>query len=401
MEWLDRIEPVFSFTFHHSLEIFLGIGLGVQALGALSMIRFYFKRPRPLPLLKDYPGITIIKPCYGINENEEENFLHFFLQKYAGPIQLLFVVSNEGDPVVPVIKNYLRQFPDFDAELVISRTRTSFRRKVDALFDGHALAKHDFILWSDSDVIVRENYIEQVVASLLEPGVAIVTTPQYDLGVNNFTSALKVMANNCDIGTYITLDDWISSEKKYAWGHSLAFRLKEFKEIEVEAWDIMNRFLADDQSLPFLYNKYHKKTVIKNIYCPVHCGKKTWKEMITQRERWAVCQRLVFPNRFVYLFLLLFYPQISATLLLFHHHFDSWSVLIFFSVAAFKILISFQFELLFLRSARMTTRYFWTICLADLMQIYFFTHAFLSRSIQFHGKKYRVKDRYFIEEITN
>src|SRR5690349_10280450 len=119
MEWPASIPHLFMFTFRTCMLTCLVAGLGIEFLGMISMVRFYFRKAPPLPALKKLPGISIIKPCYGINENEQENFQNFFLQNYQGPIQILFVVSDEKDPVVPTIKEYLRRFPEADAQLVI------------------------------------------------------------------------------------------------------------------------------------------------------------------------------------------------------------------------------------------------------------------------------------------
>lgn len=382
----------------------IAVSSALQLLGVGCLIRFYFRKPpkrdwSTVPR-DQLPGVTIIKPCYRAQDGEEYSFVSFFEQDYPGPIQLLFAVSNETDPIVPLVKTFLARYPHVDAQLIVSRTRNAFWKKVDALYDAHHVAKHDLLIWSDSDVIVERDYVSKMVACMSEPGVSVVTTPQYDTGANNLASGFKVLGNNCDLATYVMIFDSFYRDKRVGWGHSMSFRKSEFDSFGEKGWNLMNRFLADDQALPFLFIEHGKKVVFRNIYCPVQYAGKTFANVITQKRRFVWCQRIAIPNRAIYSFALLAYPQIPALALLFVTGFSSLGLAVFGAVAAMRIGISFLFEALFIRSVRMSLRYFWTILLWDLMQIYFILDGLVQTTIRFDGKTYRVVNRYFLEQVT-
>ena len=200
---MDSLSP-----FLLGLFIIITLSILFQLSGLCCTIWFYFQKPSPLNKKRSsFPGVTIIKPCHHHQDKEEENFDHFFNQDYEkefrAPLELIFVVSTDKAPIIPIIQSYLSKYPRADAKLIISKTRNACWKKVDALYDGHQIAKHDYVIWSDSDTIVQKNYVSQIVSSLEEDGVSVVTTPQYDTHANNFASAFKTLGNNCDVATFL------------------------------------------------------------------------------------------------------------------------------------------------------------------------------------------------------
>ncbi len=375
------------------------VGLGIQALGALCLIRFYFQKVRvPANWGPNPAGISVLKPCHTNQDGEAANFEGFFHQDYPGPWELIFVVSTLKAPIVPIIEALIARYPNVQARLVVSTTQRAAWRKVDALYDGHQTAQHEIILWSDSDAIVRPNYLSEMAAALREPGVSVVTVPQYDTRINNFATAFKVLGNTCDLSTYVMIELALARNQLVGWGHSMAFKRKEFDSFP-EAWDTLNTFLADDLALPYIFVNNGKKVVSRNIYCPVEFASKTLKQVVDQKRRWVWCQRIFVGNRWVYLSAILFYPQIVALFLVLLTGFSTESLLLFGAVAATRIGIFALHESLFLRSLRMTLSYFWTLPLWDISQLFFVWDGFRRKHIEFNGKPYRVVNRYFLEPL--
>lgn len=377
------------------------VGVAIQVLGLGCLLVFYFQKPRPLwiPEGQRLPSVTILKSCHSAADNEAVNFDTFFRQDYPGKLQLLFVVSTENAPIVPIVRDYLARYPAADAQLVISKTRKAHWKKIDALYDGHQVSRHDIIIWSDSDAIVRPDYVSQMVSSLLEPGVSVVTVPQIDTGVNSFGSAFKVLGNSADLATYVMIAWAFSKRLKFGWGHSMAFRKAELDSFGPGAWDIINRFLADDQALPYVFVQHGKQVVFRNIDCPVQYSNKTLQETISQKRRWVWTQRIAVGNRWLYLLALLVYPQLTATAAVFLSGFEGWAMQLWGAVAVFRILVSLIHESLFLGSLQTTLRYFWTIALWDISQAFFILDGFLRNTIEFDGNEFRVVQRYFVERI--
>lgn len=382
----------------YSLSLAITTGLLLQILGWLGLVLFWCRKIPPLPKNQVLPGVTIIKPCVANFDHEEENFDSFFHQDYPGKIQILFTVSKETDSIVPIIRQYLTRYPKVDAELIISTTQRAYWRKVDAMFDAHQKVKHPLVIWSDSDAIVKQNYISQMVSCLLEPGVSMVTTPQYDYRMNNFATALKGLGNNCDVASYVMCFYLLIKNHKVAWGHSMGFKQKVFREIETEAWDLLSHSFGDDLMMPALFHKKGKKVVFRNIFCPIQYSDKSLSQVIQQQERFALCQK-AYLGKWTCIFGLLGFPMIPATLLLITVPQHPIVIPLFIITIFIRLFLSMSFEKLILNSITTNLYYFWTIPIWDLMHIYFVIHAFFQNQVIYHGISYRFIDQFQLEKI--
>lgn len=391
--------------FEGILKVIIGYGWSIQVVG-LSCFFLYWRFQRA-PRLDPkkwpgevLPGVTIIKPCLGAQDDEKINFDHFFNQDYPGPIQILFSVSSETDLAVEVIQHFLKKYPHFDAECVVSKTRRATLMKFDALYDAQLRAKHEVIIWSDADVVVKPGYVSQMVASLQDPGVGLVTTPQFDSGMSNVMSAVKGLSGNADVATLVMIYNAFKPVKMGAWGHSMGFRKSVFDRFSDFAWKTLDTFIVDDQALPYIFNKQGLPTVFRNIYCPAHWNGKTFKQIVQQKKSWGVFQLAAIGNRWLFLSGVALYPVVFSVILMLATGFSAESLWIAFLVLATRILAAGLGELLYLGSVRMTAKFFWTIPIWDLMQPYFMWIAFRTKRLVRHGKAYTVEDRYFLRPVS-
>ncbi|MGZ3686706.1 MAG: glycosyltransferase [Bdellovibrionota bacterium] len=391
-----------AITFQILIWIVFGIGMAVQFLGLGGLVWFRRKTPPKFdPALREFPGVTMIKACHGTGDNEEVNFDTYFHQDYPGPFELLFVVSYDDAPVVPIIQRYLEKYPDVDAKMLVSRTRRAFWRKTDAIYDGMKVAKHDFIVLTDSDTIVQKNYVSQMSACLMDPTVGVVTTPQYDCRPNNVASALKVVGNNADVATFVMAylvlvrNRWCID----GFGQSMAFRKSEFDSFGERAWTDLNQTVSDDQGIPYIYRQHGMRMVFVDIFCPVEYSSKTFTEVVTQKTRWLTAQGIAVGNRYLHSAGALLYPTVSSMLMMLWTGFCGWSILMFLGTCAFRILCSVLFENLFLRSEPTLAPYFFLVPVWDLMQPYFLTVAFFKDAVEYNGRHFQVYNEIFLREV--
>src|SRR5271156_4842060 len=123
----------------------------------------------------DAPAVTILKPLHGAEPDLFANLKRFCLQDYPGPVQIVFGVSDRADPAIEVVREIVAAFPGNDLRLVINSRRHGSNRKISHLGNMLAEASHDVLVISDSDIVVDSAYLRNVVASLRQPGVGLVT----------------------------------------------------------------------------------------------------------------------------------------------------------------------------------------------------------------------------------
>src|SRR3974390_1369038 len=132
---------------------------------ALAAAAFYYAviasiavrlRLKPLPstLPAATPPVTVLKPLCG-DEPELYECLRSFCDQAYPRFQIVFGVSDGADPAVDVVARLQREFPDIDLQLVVDRRQHGSNRKVSNLINMMAVARHEYLVISDSDVRVR------------------------------------------------------------------------------------------------------------------------------------------------------------------------------------------------------------------------------------------------------
>jgi ceramide glucosyltransferase len=126
-------------------------------------------------LTGDRPPVTVLKPLHGNEPMLEEALYSLCRQAYA-PFQIVFGVQNPADPAIAVVTRLQKRFPGTEMALVVNPTLHGRNRKVGNLINMLPSARYDVLVIADSDVHVREDYLECIVAALAAPGVGLVTT---------------------------------------------------------------------------------------------------------------------------------------------------------------------------------------------------------------------------------
>ena len=64
----------------------------------------------------DLPGVTILKPLKGVDDNLMENLTTFFNIDYPY-YELIFCIQDENDPAIDVVKRLMAKYPIIDTKL--------------------------------------------------------------------------------------------------------------------------------------------------------------------------------------------------------------------------------------------------------------------------------------------
>ncbi len=121
------------------------------------------------------PSVTVLKPLCGLEPNLYENLETVLRQAYAGPVQVVFGVQRAADPAIGVVEQLKQAYPEARIDLVIDGRQHGSNRKVSNLINMSERIAHDVVVLADSDMVVRPDYLERLVAELSQEGVSGVT----------------------------------------------------------------------------------------------------------------------------------------------------------------------------------------------------------------------------------
>jgi len=123
----------------------------------------------------DYtPPVSNLKPIHGTDPEAYENFASFCRQDYPD-YELLFCAGSPSDPVVPILEKLKEDFPRRSIRIIFRSADGASNDKVAKLARLVQEAKHEVLVFNDSDVRVEPDYLRTVVAPMRRPGVGAVT----------------------------------------------------------------------------------------------------------------------------------------------------------------------------------------------------------------------------------
>lgn len=153
------------------MRLFALLSLGLWALnwaimgwGTWLAFRLFRKKNTELQPT-DLQPVSILKPLKGIDEGLYENLESFFQIRYP-KYELLFSVTEENEPAIPLIQKLMEKYPEVDASLVCAPQAVGFNPKIANLMSVYDRTKYDLVLISDSNIRVRPRYLLDLIPDL-------------------------------------------------------------------------------------------------------------------------------------------------------------------------------------------------------------------------------------------
>jgi ceramide glucosyltransferase len=137
----------------------------------IAALRFARRR---ITLPDEQPAVSVLKPLYGTEPGLYENLLSFVDQDYRA-MQIVFGVRNPDDDALPIARRLIAEHPDRDIALVVDSRVSGRNLKVANLVNMLPAARHDILVFADSDMRVGRHYLAAVTAPLRNPAIGLVT----------------------------------------------------------------------------------------------------------------------------------------------------------------------------------------------------------------------------------
>ncbi len=158
--------------FAHLLELPTAAGL-ITTLAGAGAVRTFVRRPPRRAAT--HPPVTVMKPLSGDEPLLEEALSTMCAQTYPH-FQIVFGVQDPNDPALQAVARLRARFPHRDIAVTVSGPSPGPNHKVCNLINMLPAARHDILVFSDSDMHVAPDYLDNVVARLSEPNTGLVTT---------------------------------------------------------------------------------------------------------------------------------------------------------------------------------------------------------------------------------
>ncbi|AJE02661.1 bacteriohopanetetrol glucosamine biosynthesis glycosyltransferase HpnI [Geobacter pickeringii] len=349
---------------------------------SLACARSWFGRRRPAPGCT--PAVTILKPVKGVDAGSLENFASFCRQEYPAPVQVVFACAGADDPVIPVIRRLMADFPAADIELVVDGAIHGPNYKVSNLINAFPRAKHDLIIVCDSDIRVSPDFLREVAAPFADPQVGLVTSLYRSPGVRGAATALEAMGFTVEMVPNVMVALKLEG-LSFALGAAMTVRRGALAAIG--GFPALVDYLADDYQLG---NKIHRagwRLELSDCFVESVMHREDLAAVLSRQLRWCRTMRVSRPGGYLGSGITQPFPMACLALILSGFSAAGWgAALLLYLVRALVVLL---FSRRFIGDG-IFPRWLWLLPLRDAFAFATWALSFAGDRVRWRGHLFRL-----------
>ncbi len=373
----------------------------VVALGTAGSLSFYFlstlglasfladtrKKLSQLPLPENQLlPVSILKPLKGVDPKIWESFCSHCEQDYP-QFQLIFGVSDRGDPAIEVVRKLQAKYPDVPIQLIVCDRVMGANIKVSNLVQMLPMARHELMLVNDSDIRVPADYLRRVVTPLADSSVGLVTCLYRGVAGPTLGSRLEALGISTDFVPGVLSARFLEKGLHFGLGSTLAFRRRDLEAIG--GFEALLDYLADDYELGRRIAAAGKRVELSAATVTTFLPAYTLRQFFRHQLRWSRTIRDA--RRWGYAGLLFTFglPWALATLLAARGAEWAWALLAM--TFAVRMAVGFVAAIVVLNDNQFF-RYILLLPLRDLIAPFVWAASFMGNRIHWRGDVFDLKD---------
>jgi ceramide glucosyltransferase len=227
------------------------------------------------------PGVSILKPIRGLDPSFYEAIRSHARQRYP-EFEILFGAGDPEDPAVAEVRRLQAEFPEVPIRF-LHTTAVALNRKVATLMELAREARYPVWLVNDSDIEVKPDYLERVVAPLESEKVGIVTC-LYRARPSSVAGAWESLGIAVDFMPSVLVARLLGV-REFGLGATLVFRAEDLKR--VGGFEALADYIADDYQLARHITARGGASYLSEVVVDTHLGDSTWKAVWRHQVRWA------------------------------------------------------------------------------------------------------------------
>lgn len=261
----------------------------VVQTAAFRKLYMYVDKELARPLGNYEPKASIILPCKGLDPGFNQNVERLLAQEYKN-FEVIFAVASESDPAYQNLIN-LMAATKVPTKIVVAGINQTRAQKINNQLCALQKVSSDaeVLIFVDSDVIARSDFLLRLVAPLKDRAVGVSTGYRFYISsAHNLPSQLRSLWNR------VSAWELANEDYAFAWGGAMAISKTTFETAQVaQSWDTA---ADDDLSLT---------SAVKNIGLKVHfvpqClvasdGDASLSEIIEWTNRQLILTKVYYPK---------------------------------------------------------------------------------------------------------
>jgi ceramide glucosyltransferase len=234
----------------HALEwLFLIPTIGGSVYAVLCVIAIArlrgSARNKSESVFESWPPVTVLKPVHGLEKNQKENLRSTCIQDYP-EFQVVFSVQDPDDAAIPLLRELQREFGTERVTVAIENCRAGTNGKINNMVGGLKHARHEILVISDSDILLKPDYLKTIVAPLNDSDVGCACTLYKAAGAETWFEKMELLTLNADFMANV-LFAHVSGASKFCLGASAALRRTTLEQIG--GLEALSDYLVEDYEM--------------------------------------------------------------------------------------------------------------------------------------------------------
>jgi ceramide glucosyltransferase len=369
-----------------------GISLSLYAAGGLVFV-IYVARGRRAERARrtraasasphGRPGLSLLKPIKGEEEDLDANLESFFAQRYR-PLEVVFSSVDPDDPGIVIARRVADRHPDIPARFVVSDPHYGYNPKVGNLAAALHAASYDLVFQSDANVRLDEDYLTRVVDELHSQHASLLTSLIVGCGEKSVGAAFE----NAHLTSFIApglCAARVLARVTCVIGKSMLFRKSELDTLG--GIESVRNVLAEDFLIGMMYQQACRHVVLSANTVQNLNARMPVSRSLSRHSRWAKMRAVISPASFAAD--LAFNPVAIGLLAWAASGLHPVAGRAWLALAAGKVAVD-NLAMRWFRGSSLPIRYFWITPLKDLAMAAVWGYALFSRRIQWRGTTFSV-----------
>jgi ceramide glucosyltransferase len=257
---------------------------------ALAMRRVARGRRQPGP--RPPAGVSILRPVCGLEYRIEATLASSFQIDHPN-YEVIFCVAAADDPVVPIVRRLIREHPEVPARLLVGGEGGGPNPKLANLMKAWDVARYDWIVLSDSNVLIPPDYLDRLFARWTER-CAFVCSPPVGIDVQGCAAELEAAFLN----TFQARWQLAVDELGFGFVQGKTMLLRRSELAREGGLGALAREVAEDAAATKIARRLGREVRTADEPFPQPLGRRNIVGVWQRQLRWARLRRLSFPGFF-------------------------------------------------------------------------------------------------------
>ncbi len=272
------------------LVAFVAVMVTLQVASSALVWR-RLRRPLRMPR-GPLPEISLLRPVCGLDAHDTETLGSSFALTYP-KYELIFCIASPDDPAVPLVKRLIAEHPDHRARLLLGDNPVSGNPKLNNLIKGWDGAHCEYVLMTDSNVLLPPDYLQQMIAAW-QPDTGLVSSPAIGQHGEGFWGALECgFLNGYQARWQLASDEFGNG---FAQGKNLLWQRDFLASVGGPA--VLGRDLAEDVGATKLVRGAGLRVRLAQKPFAQPIGRRSFAQVWSRQLRWARVRRAGFVRIF-------------------------------------------------------------------------------------------------------